>query len=83
MSQITSVSISPHFSAFIEAKLSEGRYASASEIVQDALQLLEAQESKLTTLRAALILGEESGVSGQSAGEIWAAVKERNGFGRG
>ena len=39
-----------------------------------ALRLLEEQEAKLTTLRAALVQGEESGVSKRNVREIWADV---------
>jgi antitoxin ParD1/3/4 len=53
MGKNTSFSLGDHFSAFVEAKVAEGRYASASE----------EQEAKLAALRAALIDGETSGAS--------------------
>jgi antitoxin ParD1/3/4 len=61
MSKNTSFSLGEHFSAFIEAKVAEGRYGSASDVVRASLRLLEEEEAKLTALRAALIEGEESG----------------------
>jgi antitoxin ParD1/3/4 len=57
----TSFSLGDHFGAFVEAKIAEGRYASASEVVRAGLRLLEDQETKLAALRAALIEGETSG----------------------
>ena len=57
----TSVSIGEHFGAFIQRKLDEGRYGSASDVIRAGLRLLEEQETRLDTLRAALIAGEESG----------------------
>jgi antitoxin ParD1/3/4 len=61
MSKNTSFSLGEHFSAFIETKIAEGRYGSASDVVRAALRLLEEHDTKLEALRAALIAGEESG----------------------
>ena len=63
MTKSTSFSLGDHFSGFIEAQVSHGRYGSASDVVRAALRLLEDQEAKLATLRAALIEGEASGPS--------------------
>lgn len=68
MSQIKTqtLSLGERWNSFIATQLKEGRYASASEIVRDALRLLEEKEanSKLNALRSALIEGEESGDAG-------------------
>ena len=60
------LSLGEHWNNFIESHVSQGRYASASELVRDGLRLLEEKEadSKLEALRAALIEGEESGDAG-------------------
>jgi antitoxin ParD1/3/4 len=79
MSKNTSFSIGEHFSGFIEAQVSEGRYGNASDVVRAGLRLLEEQETRLAALRAALVQGEESGVSSRGVHAIWAAVKERHG----
>jgi len=57
----TSVSLGDHFQAFIDGQIADGRYGSASEVVRAGLRLLEAHETKLAALRAALKAGEESG----------------------
>ncbi len=57
------LNVGEHFSAFIEAKVAEGRYGSPSEVMRAALRLLEEQEAELDALRAALIEGEMSGAS--------------------
>ena len=77
MSKNTSFSVGPHFSDFIETKVKEGRYGSASDVVRAGLRLLEEQEARLSALRAALVDGEESGVSDRNVADIWAAVKNR------
>ncbi len=60
MARNTSVSLSDHFTDFIEEQVKSGRYGSASEVVRAGLRLLE-NEEKIERLRAALIEGEESG----------------------
>jgi antitoxin ParD1/3/4 len=79
MSKNTSFSVGEHFTTFIEAQITEGRYNSASDVVRAGLRLLEEQETKLAALRAALIEGEESGVSERGVQDIWAAVKKNSG----
>lgn len=39
------VSLSPHLLAFVDALVTTGRYASASEVVQESLRLLEQERA--------------------------------------
>ncbi len=50
----TSLSLGPHWEAYIKAQVESGRYASASEVMREALRLQEAREAKLERLRAHL-----------------------------
>ena len=63
MAKTLTLSLGDHWNQFISAQLDNGRYASSSEVVRDALRLLEEKEAntKLEALRRALIEGEESG----------------------
>lgn len=61
----SSYAIGGYFEGFIKQQLSSGRYASASEIVREALRLLEEREEQreiqLKKLRAQLQEGVDSG----------------------
>ncbi len=55
------VSLTPHFDEFIKNQLDSGRYHSASEMIRDALRLLEDREKQINRLRNDLRQGMESG----------------------
>lgn len=63
MAKSTSFTLADHFADFVETKVAEGRYASASDVVRAGLRLLEDQETQLAALRAALVEGEASGAA--------------------
>ena len=75
MSRNTSVSLSDHFIGFIEEKVAEGRYASASDAVRAGLRLLEAEEAKLEQLRALIDKGEASGPARPIDWDQWRAKR--------
>ena len=59
-----SFALGEHFEAFIDAQVAGGRYNNASEVVRDALHLLEDQErQRQLELRRLLDQGRASGVS--------------------
>jgi antitoxin ParD1/3/4 len=51
------INLTAHFDDFVQRQVSSGRYSNASEIIRDALRLLEGQEqerqAKLKALRQA------------------------------
>lgn len=59
------VSLTPELEALVQDKVASGRYASASEVVRDALRLLEQRDKteaeKLAWLRKAWQEGLDSG----------------------
>ena len=63
----SSYAIGDHFEQFIKAQLESGRYSSASEIVRDALRLMEEREQlreiQLEQLRQQIRAGIDSGSS--------------------
>ncbi len=58
------VNLTPYFEELIQQQITSGRYANASEVVRDALRLMEENErkrqEKLQALRAAIEEGENS-----------------------
>ncbi|MEM7642313.1 MAG: type II toxin-antitoxin system ParD family antitoxin [Pseudomonadota bacterium] len=73
MARNTSVSLGEHFSGFIDAKVREGRYGSASDVIRAGLRLLEEEEAKLERLRAEIAKGEASGPGRQIDWDQWRA----------
>ena len=53
------VSLTPRLEKFIKDKIKNGRYHSASEVVRDALRLLEVREWRRDELQKAVTVGLE------------------------
>ena len=72
--------VGSHFELFIKNQISGGRYASASEVVRDALRLLEnedqCREAALAALRADVRIGLDSG-PGQSAETVLQRLEQK------
>jgi antitoxin ParD1/3/4 len=66
----SSYDVGAHFEQFIRDQVSGGRYASASEVVRDALRLLERDEQRshaaLEDLRSQVQQGLNSGLGGSA-----------------
>ncbi|CAN7328428.1 type II toxin-antitoxin system ParD family antitoxin [Rhizobium sp. LjRoot30] len=60
MGKVTSVAIDDEMGAFIVEQIDQGRFRSAEDVVDAALQLLR-REAEIEAIRAAIIEGEESG----------------------
>lgn len=63
----SSYAVGSHFERFIKQQIESGRYSSASEVVREALRLLEERqelrETKIQALRQQIQEGKESGPS--------------------
>jgi antitoxin ParD1/3/4 len=62
----TSYTLGKHFESFVQAQLASGRYNNASEVLRDALRLMEDRERRLAALDAAI----ERGMADINAGLI-------------
>lgn len=58
----TSVALGNYFEEFIKAKISQGRYNNASEVIRAGLRLLEENESRIMALKEAIEDGLDSGI---------------------
>jgi antitoxin ParD1/3/4 len=58
------IQLTPQFEELIERKVQSGRYTDASEVVQEALRLLD-ERDKMTRLREALAVGEAQVARGE------------------
>jgi antitoxin ParD1/3/4 len=65
----SSYTLGKHFESFIQTQLSSGRYNNASEVVRDALRLMEERERRLAALDAAV----ERGLADAEAGRVYPA----------
>ena len=61
----TSLSLGRYWETFIKNEVSSGRYGSASEVVRDALRVLEERKIKLEALRSHLAEGSAQASKGE------------------
>ena len=62
----TDYTLGPDLEAFIQAQLVSGRYNNASEVVREALRLMEEREHRLAAVDAAI----ERGMADVKAGRV-------------
>jgi antitoxin ParD1/3/4 len=62
----TSYTLGKHFEQFVQAQLASGRYNNASEVLRDALRLMEERERRM----AALDIAIERGIADLKAGRV-------------
>lgn len=64
------VNLTEHFADFVDVNVASGRFQNVSEVVREALRLLERQqredELKLEVLRQAIGLGREDAMCGRT-----------------
>ncbi|GHH22793.1 MULTISPECIES: type II toxin-antitoxin system ParD family antitoxin [Sphingomonas] len=48
------VPVGPHWESFVETSVAEGRYASAVDVVNEGLRLVEERDAKIKALRETL-----------------------------
>jgi antitoxin ParD1/3/4 len=76
------VSITPELDAFLQSRVKSGRYQTTSEVVREALRLLERQEREhedaLGKLKAKLERGAQEADSGNllDGGEVFEELRE-------
>lgn len=53
----SSYTLGQHFETFVQGQLASGRYNNASEVIRDALRLMEDRERRMTALDSAIARG--------------------------
>jgi antitoxin ParD1/3/4 len=62
MGTITSITVDEELAEYVQKQLDDGRYGSASEVIEEALRLMkQSEEDSLAAIRAAIEEGEASG----------------------
>ena len=77
-----SITVTEAQEAWIQAQVAEGKYATDSEVIREALREKQERIAEVEALRSILIKAEASGTSNRTAQEILAASKaelRRNG----
>ena len=72
-----SITITDQQDQWIKAQMATGDYATDSEVVREALREKQVRDAEIEAIRAALIEGEQSGVSDRTPEEIFAAARKR------
>jgi antitoxin ParD1/3/4 len=62
---------------WIKSRIAAGEFTNDSEYIRDLIRRDQARVSEIEAIRAALIEGEESGISYKTPEEIRQAVKQR------
>lgn len=66
-----------HFEVFIEDQVAKRKYASPTEVVEEALRLLQSREAALDRLRQAVADSEASGEAVPFDMDMWLEEQDR------
>ena len=72
-----SITITDQQDEWIKTQIKSGNYGSDSEVVRDLIRHEQTRHSEIEAICAALIEGEESGMSDRTPEQIFDAVVER------
>jgi len=72
-----SITITDEQEKWIQAQMATGNYGTDSELIREALREKQNRIDEIESIRAALIEGEESGISDKTPEQIMKAVIER------
>ncbi len=72
-----SISITDQQADWIKAQIASGNYNNDSEIIRAAIREKQEREAGIEAIRAAIVEGEQSGVSDRTPQEVFAAARER------
>ncbi|MFK7887351.1 MAG: type II toxin-antitoxin system ParD family antitoxin [Gammaproteobacteria bacterium] len=70
-----SITVTDEQAAWMQTQMATGHYGTDSELIREALREKQLRMNEIEQIRAALIAGEKSGVSGLSLDDIWKRVR--------
>ena len=77
-----SISVTEQQDGWIKAQIETGHFGDESEVVRDLIRERQMREQEtpeeIAAIRAALIEGENSGISTHSVDEIWEETRQRH-----
>jgi antitoxin ParD1/3/4 len=77
-----SISVTEQQDGWIKAQVETGHFGNESEVVRDLIRERQLREletpEEIAAIRAALIEGENSGISTRSVDEIWEEARQRH-----
>ncbi len=72
-----SITVTDQQDAWIKSQIASGHYGNDSEVMRDLIRREQARGNEIEAIRAALIEGEESGMSDRTPKQIRQAVIDR------
>lgn len=70
-----SITVTDEQAEWIQAQMALGHYGTDSELIREAIREKQLRMAEVEVIRAALIAGEQSGISELSVDDIWAKVR--------
>lgn len=77
MAKTTSLILGEHFEQFVQSKVSSGEYASASEVIRDALRTFEREDEKERALLREL---DRASASGRAKPGVFDRLRAKHGI---
>lgn len=74
MARVTRVTLGEHFTVFVEEMIQSGRYGNTSEVLREALRLMEVREQRIQSIREMVLAGVNAPVSHRTMDDIFAAA---------
>jgi len=72
------ITVTEQQASWIKSQINSGQYGNDSEYLRELIRLDQANKEKIAVLRAALIEGEESGVSKRGMSDMLNDAKKRH-----
>lgn len=76
MARVTSVTLGEHFNGFVGEMINSGRYGNTSEVIRDALRMMEIREERIQIVRKMVLDGVNSPESENNMDDIFSRAEK-------